>query len=83
MIVTVPSIASSFKIDEPGAVVGTIEQDRFDAIYGRVSAKTPTMLPIHLHLTAGENRKLDYSFDILDDPFLGADSAESGQPLPR
>jgi hypothetical protein len=70
VIVTVPSIASSFKIDEPGAVVGTIEQDRFDAIYGRVGAKTPAMLPIHLHLTAGENRKLDYSFDILDDPFL-------------
>ena len=40
VIVTVPSIASSFKVDAPGAIAGTIQQDRFDAIYGRVGEKT-------------------------------------------
>ena len=45
VIVTVPSIASSFKVDAPGAVVGTIQQDRFDAIYGRVGGKIPPMIP--------------------------------------
>ncbi len=50
VIVTVPSIASSFKVDAPGAVVGTIQQDRFDAIYGRVGDKTPPMIPVHVHL---------------------------------
>jgi len=70
VIVTVPSIASSFKVDAPGAVVGTIEQDRFDAIYGRVSDKTPPMIPIHVHLASTHNRNSDYNFDIIDDPFL-------------
>ena len=35
VIVTVPSISSSFKVDAPGAIAGTIRQDRFDAIYGQ------------------------------------------------
>jgi hypothetical protein len=70
VIVTVPSIASSFKVDAPGAIVGTIEQDRFDAIYGRVSDKTPPMIPIHVHLASMRNRNSEYNFDIINDPFL-------------
>ncbi len=70
VIVTVPSIASSFKVDEPGAVVGTIQQDRFDAIYGRVGDKTPPMIPIHVHLDSTLNRKSDYNFEMIDEPFL-------------
>ena len=70
VIVTVPSIASSFKVDAPGAIVGTIEQDRFDAIYGRVGDKTPPMIPIHVHLASTHNRKSDYNFEMIDEPFL-------------
>jgi hypothetical protein len=70
VIVTVPSIASSFKVDAPGAVVGIIQQDRFDAIYGQVSDKTPPMIPVHVQLASTQNRKSDYNFDILNDPFL-------------
>ncbi len=70
VVVVVPSIASSFKVDNPGAVVGTIEQDRFDAIYGRISAKTPAMIPIRVHLASGASQKNDYCFEILNDPFL-------------
>ena len=46
VLVTVPSIASSFKLDAPGQVVGTIRQDRFDAIYGVVGEKNPPMIPV-------------------------------------
>jgi hypothetical protein len=70
VVVVVPSIASSFKVDNPGSVVGTIEQDRFDAIYGRISAKTPPMIPIRVHLASGAGRNTDYNFEILNDPFL-------------
>jgi hypothetical protein len=70
VIVTVPSIASSFKVDAPGAVVGTIQQDRFDAIYGRVGEKAPPMLPVHVHLQSSLNRKSDYSFEMVQEPFL-------------
>lgn len=70
VLVTVPSIASSFKIDAPGAVVGTIQQDRFDAIYGKVGEKNPPMLPVHLHVDSTLNRKADYQFEMVEEPFL-------------
>ena len=70
VIVTVPSIASSFKVDAPGAVVGTIQQDRFDAIYGRVGEKNPPMIPVHVHLDSTLNRKSDYNFEMIEEPFL-------------
>jgi len=71
VVVTVPSIASSFKVDSPGAVMGTIRQDRFDAIYGLVGEKTPPMIPVHLHLESPNlNRKADYNFEMVDEPFL-------------
>jgi hypothetical protein len=70
VIVTIPSIASSFKVDAPGAVVGTIQQDRFDAIYGRVGEKNPPMIPVHVHLDTTLNRKSDYNFEMIEEPFL-------------
>jgi hypothetical protein len=70
VIVTVPSIASSFKVDAPGEVVGTIRQDRFDAIYGRVGEKNPPMIPVHLHVDSTLNRKTDYSFEMIQEPSL-------------
>jgi len=70
VIVVVPSIASSFKVDAPGAIVGTIQQDRFDAIYGRVGEKTPPMIPVHFHLDSTLNRKSDYNFEMIQEPFL-------------
>jgi hypothetical protein len=70
VIVTVPSISSSFKVDAPGAIAGTIQQDRYDAIYGLVGEKTPPMIPVHLHLESTLNRKSDYNFKMIDEPFL-------------
>lgn len=70
VIVTIPSISSSFKIDAPGAVMGTIEQDRFDAIYGQVGKKTPPMIPVHVHLDSKPGKVSDYHFDVVDEPFL-------------
>jgi hypothetical protein len=70
VIVTVPSIASSFKVDAPGAIVGTIQQDRFDAIYGRVGERIPPMIPVHVHLDSTLNRKVDYNFEMVEEPFL-------------
>jgi hypothetical protein len=70
VIATVPSLASSFKLDAPGPVAGTIQQDRFNAIYGVVGEKTPPMIPIHLHVDSTLNRKTDYSFEMVQEPFL-------------
>jgi hypothetical protein len=70
VIVTVPSIYSSFKMDAPGAIMGTIQQDRFDAIYGRVGEKTPPMISVHVHVASTLHRKSDYNFEMIQEPFL-------------
>src|SRR5208283_3935297 len=70
VIVTIPSIFSSFKVDAPGAIMGTIQQDRFDAIYGRVGEKTPPMISVHVHLASTLHRKSDYNFEMIQEPFL-------------
>jgi len=70
VIVVIPNIASSFKVDSPGAIVGSIRQDRFDAIYGLVGEKTPPMIPVHVHLDTTLNRKADYNFEMIQEPFL-------------
>jgi len=70
VIVTIPSIASSFKVDAPGEVVGTITQDRFDAIYGKVGGEVPRMIPVHLQLDSTLNRRAQYDFEMVQESFL-------------
>jgi hypothetical protein len=69
VLASVPSIASSFKIDVPGPEVGTIRQDRFGAIYGVVGEKAP-MIPVHIRLDSTLNTKTDYNFQIVEQSFL-------------
>jgi SpoIVB peptidase S55 len=69
VLASVPSVASSFKIDVPGPEIGTIRQDRFGAIYGVVGEKAP-MIPVHIHLDSTLNTKTDYNFDIIEQSFL-------------
>jgi hypothetical protein len=57
-------------VDAPGAVAGTIQQDRFDAIYGQVGEKTPPMIPVHVHMDSKLYRKSDYNFEMVREPFL-------------
>lgn len=70
VLVTVPSIASSFKLDAPGQVVGTIRQDRFDAIYGVVGEKNPPMIPVSVVIQSTLNTQADYKFEVVQEPFL-------------
>jgi len=70
VITTVPSLASSFKLDAPGAVAGTIRQDRFSAIYGVVGETNPPLIPVHLHVESTLNTPVDYKFEMVEEPFL-------------
>ncbi len=69
VLTSVPSLASSFKLDQPGAPVGSIRQDRFSAIYGVVGDKA-ALMPVHLHLDSTLNTQTDYNFELVEDPFL-------------
>jgi hypothetical protein len=70
VLVTVPSLASSFKLDAPGQVMGTIRQDRFDAIYGVVGEKNPQMIPVTVQIQSTLNTQADYKFEVIQEPFL-------------
>ena len=70
VLVTVPSIASSFKVDAPGQVMGTIRQDRFDAIYGVVGEKNPPMIPVSVQIQSTLNTRADYKFEVIQEAFL-------------
>jgi hypothetical protein len=69
VLATVPNLASSFKIDAPGPPVGSINQDRFGAIYGVVGEQAP-QIPVHIRVDSTLNRTTDYNFQIMQQPFL-------------
>jgi hypothetical protein len=69
VLATVPSLSSSFKLDVPGEPVGTVQQDRFAAIYGVIGNK-PSLIPVHIRLDSTLNRQTDYNFRIVQEPFL-------------
>jgi len=69
VLAIIPSLAASFKIDAPGALIGSIHQDRFGAIYGVLGDHSPT-IPVHIQVNSTLNRKTDYGFDVVDHPLL-------------
>jgi hypothetical protein len=50
--------------------VGTIRQDRFDAIYGVVGEKNPLMIPVTVRIQSTLNTQEDYKFEVIQEPFL-------------
>jgi hypothetical protein len=69
VVTLVPSLASSFKLSSPGAVAGSIRQDRFGAIYGVVGEKAP-QIPVRIRLNSTLNRQAEYRFEVVQEPFL-------------
>lgn len=69
VLATVPSLYVSFKLDAPGPTLGTIRQDRFSAIYGVVGDKA-SLIPVHIKVDSTLNKKADYNFEIVKEPFL-------------
>jgi hypothetical protein len=69
VLTTVPNLASSFKVDVPGAPVGSIRQDRFGAIYG-VVGDNATMIPVNLKVDSTLHREENYHFQIAQQDFL-------------
>jgi hypothetical protein len=69
VLVTVPNLASSFKLDAPGPLVGSITQDRFGAIYGVVGDKAP-QIPVNLRVDSTLNKVIEYHFELVREPLL-------------
>ena len=69
VLVTVPNLSSSFKLNAPGPLAGTITQDRFGGIYGVVGETAP-QIPVHIRVDSTLNTVTDYNFEMLQEPFL-------------
>jgi SpoIVB peptidase S55 len=69
VLATIPSLASSFKLDALGPTIGSIDQDRFGAIYGVIGEKAPT-IPVHLQVDSSLDRATSYDFRVADQPLL-------------
>jgi hypothetical protein len=70
VLVSVPSIAVSFKVDTPGPILGTLTQDRFSAVYGVVGDNSAKMIPVHIQLASSLNEETDYNFEIVQETLL-------------
>lgn len=69
VVATVSSLASSFKLSTPGPLAGSIQQDRFGAIYGVVGESAP-QIPVQIKLESTLNRTTNYRFEVVQEPFL-------------
>lgn len=69
VLATIPSLVTSFKVDAPGPVIGSIRQDRFGAIYGVLGEQAPT-IPVHIELASSLGRTIDYDFQVAQQPLL-------------
>lgn len=65
----VPNANNSFKLSVPGAMVGSLEQDRQTGIYGKLGSQ-PKMIPVELNVQTSRNRPQTYRYEVINDSFL-------------
>ena len=69
-VVTVISSANnSFKLSVPGAMMGSISQDRASGVFGQLG-QAPKMIPVKINLHTSRDRSETYSYEIANDSFL-------------
>jgi len=69
VIVVVPNINNSFKLDGVGSMVGSICQDRSTGVYGELGRKSD-MIPTQIVVHTSRNKTEAYNFEMISDPAL-------------
>ncbi|MBL8203014.1 MAG: hypothetical protein JNM09_02200 [Blastocatellia bacterium] len=69
VVIVVPSVANSFKLAKPTAMVGTMRGDRSTGIFGELGI-APTMIPVEINLKTSRGESKNYQFEIVNDRFL-------------
>ncbi|HEX8398996.1 MAG TPA: SpoIVB peptidase S55 domain-containing protein [Pyrinomonadaceae bacterium] len=69
VVAVVPNANNSFKLSVPGAMVGSLEQDRQTGIYGKLGNQ-PKMIPVELNVQTSRNRPQTYRYEVINDSFL-------------
>ncbi|HKP73330.1 MAG TPA: SpoIVB peptidase S55 domain-containing protein [Pyrinomonadaceae bacterium] len=69
VVTVIPSVNNSFKLSTPGAMVGSISQDRSTGIYGLLG-REPKMIPVKIDLHTSRDRTDTYVYEVANDQFL-------------
>lgn len=69
VVTVIPSVNNSFKLAVPGAMVGTMTQDRATGVYGKIG-QSPNMVPVKLKMQTSRNQVEVYEFEVAKDAFL-------------
>jgi len=69
VVTVIPNVNNSFKLAVPGAMVGTISQDRSTGVFGRLGV-APKMIPVKITMHTSRARTETYAYEIANDSFL-------------
>ncbi|MBA4122501.1 MAG: hypothetical protein H0X72_08570 [Acidobacteria bacterium] len=69
VVTVIPSVANSFKLAVPSAMVGTMTQDRATGVFGKLG-QSPKMIPVKINLETSRNGQETLSFEVVKDEFL-------------
>lgn len=69
VVTVIPNVNNSFKLAVPGAMVGSISQDRSTGVFGQLGV-APKMIPVQITMHTSRDRTETYSYEIANDSFL-------------
>jgi len=69
VLATIPALTVSFKVDDPGTPVGSIHQDRFGAIYGKIGDEAAT-IPVRISVKSDLGQTETYRFSVAQAPLI-------------
>jgi hypothetical protein len=69
VVTVIPNVNNSFKLSVPGAMMGSISQDRASGVFGELG-QAPKMIPVKINLHTSRDRSETYSYEIANDSFL-------------
>jgi len=69
VVTVIPNVNNSFKLSVPGAMMGSISQDRASGVFGKLG-QAPKMIPVKINLHTSRDRTETYAYEIANDSFL-------------
>ncbi len=69
VVTVISNMANSFKLAVPGAMMGSISQDRATGVFGKLG-QAPKMIPVKINLRTSRDRSETYNYEIANDAFL-------------
>jgi hypothetical protein len=69
VVIVIPNLNNSFKLAVPGAMVGSMTQDRATGVFGKLG-QAPKMIPVTINLVTSRNQKKTLNFEVARDDSL-------------